>query len=131
MRVLLVQDSGGHSTGYHVVARGMRDAGVEVVLGGTLIPREIAKLAAEEAVDAIGYRIMDASPTILVERLMAELESVDMEVTPVIVGGIVPDGDRERLEELGVAAIFQPGATIEQIATFFRTLGAKARERAG
>lgn len=131
MRVLLVQDSTGHSTGYHVVARGLRDAGVEVVLGGAVIPREIARLAAEEAVDAIGYRIMDASPVILVERLTAELESVGMADTPVIVGGIVSEAELRRLEELGVAGVFQPGATIDSIAAFFRTLGEKAAGREG
>ena len=65
MRILLVQDSTGHSTGYHVVARGLRDAGLEVILGGALIPRQIAQLAGEEAPDAIGYRIMDAAREIL------------------------------------------------------------------
>jgi len=73
LRVLLVQDSTGHSTGYHVVARGLRDAGHEVILGGALLPREIARLAGEEGVDAIGYRIMDASPALLVERLAGAL----------------------------------------------------------
>src|SRR3972149_5104864 len=71
LRVLLVQDSTGHSTGYHVVARGLRDAGHEVILGGALLPREIARLAGEEGADAIGYRIMDAAPAILGGRLAA------------------------------------------------------------
>lgn len=126
MRILLVQDSTGHSTGYHVVARGLRDAGMEVVLGGALIPRQIAQLAGEEAVDAIGYRIMDASPSILVERVAEELRRLGLTGIPVVVGGIVPAEDRARLAELGVAGVFEPGATLESIADFFRGLARKA-----
>jgi methylmalonyl-CoA mutase C-terminal domain/subunit len=130
-RVLLVQDSTGHSTGYHVVARGLRDAGFEVILGGALVPREVAQLAAEEAVDAIGYRIMDAEPTILVEHLFANLHRIGFADVPVVVGGIVPDADLHRLEQLGAAAVFRPGATMEEIAATFRTLTAAAPERRG
>ena len=128
MRVLLVQDSTGHSTGYHVVARGLRDAGHEVILGGALLPREIARLAGEEGADAIGYRIMDAAPAILVGRLVAALGRAGLADVPVIVGGIVPDEDRARLAALGVAGVFQPGATLESIGAFFGELAA-ARER--
>jgi len=122
LRVLLVQDSTGHSTGYHVVARGLRDAGHEVILGGAVLPREIARLAGEEGVEAIGYRIMDAAPAILVERLVAALARAGLDDVPVVVGGIVPDEDRRRLAALGVAAVFEPGATLESIADFFRGL---------
>ena len=127
MRVLLVQDSTGHSTGYHVVALGLRDAGMEVILGGALIPRQIARLASEEAPDAIGYRIMDAAPAILVERLAEELRRLQLDDIPVVVGGIVPDEDKARLAALGVAAVFEPGAPLEAIAGFFRSLAGKAR----
>ena len=126
MRVLLAQDSGGHTTGYHVVARGLRDAGLEVVLGGALVPREIAALAVQEAADAIGYRIMDASPVILVESLVQALRGVDLEGIPVIVGGIVQDEDLPRLSGLGVARVFRPGATLAEIAAYFRSLAAGA-----
>lgn len=122
MRILLVQDSTGHSTGYHVVARGLRDAGMEVILGGALIPRQIARLAGEEAPDAIGYRIMDAAPALLVEPLVAELRRLGLDGLPVVVGGIVPEEDKARLAGLGVAAVFEPGATLESIADFFRGL---------
>jgi methylmalonyl-CoA mutase cobalamin-binding domain/chain len=123
-RVLLVQDSTGHSTGYEVVARGLRDAGVEVILGGAATPRQIAQLAAEEAAEAIGYRIMDASPAILVAALVEEMRRLGLGGIPLVVGGIVPDEDRRVLEGLGVARIFQPGATLDSIADFFRALAA-------
>ncbi|MEK7373073.1 MAG: cobalamin-dependent protein [candidate division NC10 bacterium] len=130
MRVLLVQDSTGHSTGYHVISRGLRDAGMETVLGGAQIPRAIARLAVDEAADAIGYRIMDASPAILVERLMEEIERVGLRGIPVVVGGIVPEEDLGRLEALGVAGVFQPGATLDSIATFFRGLAQRPARQA-
>lgn len=126
MRILLVQDSTGHSTGYHVVARGLRDAGMEVVLGGALVPRQIARLAGEETPDAIGYRIMDAAPAILVERLAEELRQLGLGDIPVVVGGIVPDEDKRRLAALGVVAVFEPGATLESIGEFFRGLERRA-----
>ncbi len=128
MRVLLVQDSTGHSTGHHVVASGLRDAGLEVILGGVLLPRQIAHLAAEEAVDAIGYRIMDAAPSILVERLIEELERLGLADVPVVVGGIVPAEDLPRLTGLGVAGVFHPGATLPAIAAFFLGLPHKTAE---
>lgn len=127
MRVLLVQDSTGHSTGYHVVARGLRDAGIEVILGGALLPRQIAWLAVQEAPDAIGYRIMDAAPAILVERLVEELRRLELDDLPLVVGGIVADEDKPRLAGLGVAAVFEPGATLESIAGFFQALARTAR----
>lgn len=122
MRILLVQDSTGHSTGYHVVARALRDGGHEVILGGALLAREIAELAVQEAADAIGYRIMDAAPVILIERLVAELGGRGLGGVPVIVGGIVPEEDRAALRELGVSAVFQPGAPLAEIARFFHGL---------
>ncbi len=126
MRVLLAQDSTGHTTGYHVVARGLRDAGLEVVLGGALVPREIAELAVQEGADAIGYRIMDAYAVVLVERLVRELRRVELGGLPVIVGGIVQDEDLPRLSGLGVARVFRPGATLAEIAAYFRSLAAGA-----
>lgn len=128
MRVLLVQDSTGHSAGYHVVASGLRDGGLEVILGGVLLPRQIAHLAAEEGADAIGYRIMDASPLILVERLMEELERSRLGDVPVVVGGIVPEEDLPRLAGLGVAGVFHPGTTLPAIAAFFVGLPHKTAE---
>lgn len=127
MRVLLVQDSTGHSTGYHVIARGLRDAGIEVILGGVLLPRHIVRLAADEAADAIGYRIMDAAPVILVERLMEALREAEVDV-PVVVGGIVPAEDERRLRELGVAQVAHPGTPLPVITEFFHQLASGRRD---
>jgi methylmalonyl-CoA mutase, C-terminal domain len=122
VRVLLVQDSTGHSTGYHVIARSLRDAGVEVVLGGVQLAPAIARLAADEAVDAIGYRIMDAAPVPLVARAVHELRRIGLDV-PVVVGGIVPAADVARLAELGVTRVFHPGTPLRAITDFFERLG--------
>ncbi|MBI2963158.1 MAG: cobalamin B12-binding domain-containing protein [Deltaproteobacteria bacterium] len=124
MRVVLVQDSTGHSTGYYVVARALREAGFEVILGGVLLPAGIVRLAADEGADAIGYRIMDGSPVILVGRLREEMTRQGVGDIPIAVGGIVPDEELPRLRALGVAAVFRPGATFDEIA---RGLGALAR----
>jgi methylmalonyl-CoA mutase C-terminal domain/subunit len=122
MRIVLVQDSAGHSTGYNVVARALREAGFEVVLGGVQLPSGIARLAADEGADAIGYRIMDASPVILIGRLREEMARQGTGDVPILVGGIVPDEDVPRLEAMGVTAIFRPGVTFEEIARGIRAL---------
>ena len=113
-----------------MTARGLRDAGVETVLGGAQIPHAIARLAVDEAADAIGYRITDASPAILVERLMEELERVGLAGFPVVVGGIIPEEDLPRLTALGVVGVFQPGATLDSIAAFFRDLAQRTPRQA-
>lgn len=122
-RVLLAADSAGHTTGYRVVARGLRDAGFEVVLGGHLVPRRIAEVAIEEDADAIGYRIMDGAPEILVPLLMEALRARGAERVPVIVGGIVAPPLIPRLLAQGVRAVFTPGTPLPAIIRFLRGPG--------
>lgn len=118
IRLLLVTDTPGHTVGYQVVARGLRDAGIEVILGGYRVPREIAQMAVQEDVDFIGYRIMDGAPNLLVPKLMEELKTRGGEEIQVIVGGIVPRTVIPQLKELGVGAIFPPGSKIEEIVSY-------------
>jgi methylmalonyl-CoA mutase C-terminal domain/subunit len=115
VRVLLVMDSIGHSTGYYVVAKGLQEAGLEVVLGGYQIPREIVDTAIEEDVDIIGYRIMDGAPDILVERLMSLLKERGVSDVEVIVGGIIPPSLIPRIKDMGVGEVFTPGTRIQDI----------------
>ena len=68
IRVLFSADETGHSIGYHTIATALRDAGVEIILGGPQIPREIASTAIQEGVDIIAYRIMGAHPPTLVSN---------------------------------------------------------------
>lgn len=116
MRLLLVADTPGHTVGYSVVARGLRDAGIEVILGGFLLPREIVQLALAEDVEWIGYRIMDGAPDILVARLIEELARQGADGIRVVVGGIVPAHLIPALEAMGVAGVFTPGSRMADIA---------------
>ncbi|MBI3028528.1 MAG: cobalamin B12-binding domain-containing protein [Candidatus Rokubacteria bacterium] len=120
LKILLAADTAGHTTGYYVVARGLRDAGFEVVLGGHLVPRRIAEVAVEEDIDAIGYRIMDGAPEILVPMLMDALKAHGAGGVPVIIGGIVPPHLIPRLKELGVREVFTPGAPLPAIVEWLR-----------
>jgi methylmalonyl-CoA mutase C-terminal domain/subunit len=101
-----------------VVARGLRDAGIEVILGGYRTPREIAEAVLEEDVDFIGYRIMDGAPSMLVSHLREHLRTLGLEDVQVVVGGIIPQSDFALLRHLGVQGIFTPGARFQDIADF-------------
>lgn len=120
VRVLLVADTPGHTVGYYVVARGLRDGGIEVVLGGAMEREQIAATALQEDVDFIGYRIMDRDPVTMVERLREKLREKGVDHIPVVVGGIVPPSEVRRLRELGIQGIFGPGSRLDDIVRFFR-----------
>ena len=120
IRVLLVMDSSGHSTGYYVVAKGLQEAGIEVVLGEYQIPREIVDTAMEEDVDFIGYRVMDGAPDILVGRLMELLKEKGISDIGVIVGGIIPPSKIPLIKSMGVQEVFTPGAKIRDIVSCFQ-----------
>jgi len=120
LRFLLVADSPGHTTGYYVVAKALREAGVEVILGGYQQPSGIVEAAAQEDVDYIGYRIMDREPLIVVERLMALLRERGLEDVRVVVGGIVSRKDVPRLKALGVGAVFRPGTRLQDIVGYVK-----------
>jgi len=115
IRFLLVADSPGHTTGYYVVARALREAGVEVILGGYAQPEEIVETAIQEDVDFIGYRIMDREPLAIVSHLRQVLDRRGHQGIRVVVGGIVARRDIARLKEVGVEAVFRPGAKLDDI----------------
>ncbi len=127
-RVLLVEDGIGHSTGYHVVARGLVQAGIEVILGGYLVPREIVEAAIQESADCIGYRIMDGAPDILVMNLYTHMKERAIQDLPVIIGGIIPSELHGVLKKLGVRGIFPPGSRIEDISDFIKKILAKEQK---
>jgi methylmalonyl-CoA mutase C-terminal domain/subunit len=117
----------GHDRGSRVVAAALRDAGMEVVY--TPPWQEIAtvvKLATEEDVDVIGVSSL-ASDHLIVPKLVDALRAGGLGDVPVIVGGIVPDADERALIESGVARVFHPGASLDDIAASVRELAAKAR----
>jgi len=117
----------GHDRGSRVVAATLRDAGMEVVY--TPPWQDIAavvKLALEEDVDVIGISSL-ASDHLLVPKLMAALRAAALDDIAVIVGGIVPPRDEKLLLEAGVARVFHPGASLDDIAAAVRELTVKRR----
>lgn len=112
----------GHDRGAKVVARALRDAGMEVIYTGLRqTPEQIVNAAVQEDVDAIGLSILSGAHLHLFGRVLALLGERDAADIMVFGGGIIPDEDIPRLEEMGVARIFQPGATTGEIIRFLES----------
>jgi len=111
----------GHDRGALVVARALRDAGMEVVYTGLRqTPEQIVEAALQEDVHAIGISILSGAHNYLLDRVMELLREKGMEDVLVFVGGIIPDQDIARLRKLGVAEVFQPGSHLGDIVQFLR-----------
>ena len=112
----------GHDRGAHVIARAFRDAGFEVVYSGLhRAPEEIVQAAVQEDVDVLGISILSGAHNTLVPKIIDGLKEYGaFEDTLVLVGGIVPDDDRERLKGLGVAEVFGPGTPMEETIEYVR-----------
>jgi methylmalonyl-CoA mutase C-terminal domain/subunit len=109
----------GHDRGAKVVARALRDAGYEVIYTGLhQTPEHIVDAAIQEDVDAIGVSILSGAHQVLFAELMAELASRDATDIVVFGGGIIPQADVPGLKELGVAEIFGPGTSMEEISSW-------------
>ncbi|MFB6175686.1 MAG: cobalamin B12-binding domain-containing protein [Halobaculum sp.] len=110
----------GHDRGAHVIARAFRDAGFEVIYSGLhRAPEEIVQAAVQEDVDVLGISILSGAHNTLVPKIVDGLKEYGaFEDTLLLVGGIVPDEDREELRDLGVAAIFGPGTPMEETIEF-------------
>jgi methylmalonyl-CoA mutase C-terminal domain/subunit len=109
----------GHDRGALVVARALRDAGMEAIYSGLRrTPEQIVEAALQEDVDAIGVSILSGAHRHLLGRILELLREREMEDVLVFAGGIIPDRDIPALLELGVAAVFQPGASTEEIVRF-------------
>lgn len=119
----------GHDRGAKVIARGLRDAGMEVIYTGLRqTPEMIVEAALQEDVDAIGLSILSGAHMPLVSRIMELMAENDMLDIPVFLGGIVPDEDIPRLKETGVTAVFGPGANLDDVIAQFRAAIAARRE---
>lgn len=106
----------GHDRGAKVIARALRDAGMEVIYTGLRqTPQMIVEAALQEDVDAIGLSILSGAHMPLMENIMALLKQEEMEEVPVFLGGIIPTEDISTLKEMGIAGVFGPGANIEEI----------------
>jgi methylmalonyl-CoA mutase, C-terminal domain len=122
IRVLVAKPGlDGHDRGAKVIARALRDAGMEVIYTGLRqTPEMIAAAALQEDVDAVGVSILSGAHNTLCPRIVSLLREQGMTDTLVILGGIVPQEDFAGLKELGVAEIFLPGTSTQDIATFIR-----------
>jgi methylmalonyl-CoA mutase C-terminal domain/subunit len=107
----------GHEAGYNILATGLREHGIEVILGGAQLPEEVAETAIQEDVDFIGLRNMAGDPVYLVETLFQRLRDKGGDI-PVIVGGILRPREVTQLKEMGVVEVFGPGSSIDSIANF-------------
>lgn len=122
IRVLVAKPGlDGHDRGAKVIARALRDAGMEVIYTGLRqTPEMIVNAALQEDVQVIGLSILSGAHNAIVPRVMDLLREKMMTDVVVVVGGIVPDDDAEQLKKAGVAAVFQPGSPLERIVEFIR-----------
>jgi methylmalonyl-CoA mutase C-terminal domain/subunit len=123
IRVLVAKPGlDGHDRGAKVIARALRDAGMEVIYTGLRqTPEMIVNAALQEDVQVIGLSILSGAHNAIVPRVMELLRANHMEDVKVVVGGIIPDEDAEALKKQGVAAVFQPGASLDAIVTFIQS----------
>jgi methylmalonyl-CoA mutase C-terminal domain/subunit len=123
IRVLVAKPGlDGHDRGAKVIARALRDAGMEVVYTGLRqTPEMIVNAALQEDVQVIGLSILSGAHNAIVPRVMELLKEKQMSDVLVIVGGIVPDEDAAQLKRLGVAQVYQPGASLDTIVNFIRS----------
>ena len=109
----------GHDRGAKVVARALRDAGFEVVYTGIRqTPDMIAEAALQEDVDVVGLSILSGAHMALVPKVLESLQGAGMEDVIVLLGGIIPNEDISKLNEMGVKGIFGPGTATQEIVAF-------------
>ncbi|MCX6079424.1 MAG: cobalamin B12-binding domain-containing protein [Chloroflexi bacterium] len=122
IRVLVAKPGlDGHDRGAKVVARALRDAGMEVIYTGLRqTPEMIAEAALQEDVDVVGLSILSGAHMALAPRILDLLKNNGQTHVKVFIGGIIPDEDAPRLKELGVTGVYGPGASTELIVTDIR-----------
>lgn len=121
----------GHDRGAKVVARALRDAGMEVIYTGLRqTPAMIVEAALQEDADVIGLSILSGAHLTLCQKLVEELERQAAEERILLVGGIIPDEDIAQLQEMGVDGVFGPGTLTQEIVSFIRQAVAKKRAQA-
>ena len=119
----------GHDRGAKVIARALRDAGMEVLYTGLRqTPEMVVEAALQEDVDAIGLSILSGAHMPLVHRIISLLAENDMQDVPLFLGGIIPAVDVPALQKLGVAGVFGPGSSTAEIIQFIQ---GRLAERSG
>jgi methylmalonyl-CoA mutase C-terminal domain/subunit len=120
----------GHDRGAKIIARALRDAGMEVIYTGLhQTPEQIAETVIQEDADAVGLSILSGAHMTLVPKVVALLKEQGVDDVLVTVGGTIPAEDIPELEKLGVAGVFTPGAGTDDIVDFIRA-GAEERHEA-
>lgn len=122
IRVLVAKPGlDGHDRGAKVIARALRDAGMEVVYTGLRqTPQMVVEAALQEDVDVIGLSILSGAHNTLVPKILELAHEAELDDVPIFLGGIVPDDDVETLLAAGVKAIFGPGTSMADIVTAIR-----------
>jgi len=122
IRVLIAKPGlDGHDRGAKIIARALRDAGMEVIYTGLRqTPEMIAAAAEQEDVDVIGLSILSGAHNTICAHLMRLLQDKKMQDVTVLVGGIIPEADIPALRESGIAGIFPPGTATQEIIDFVR-----------
>ena len=111
----------GHDRGAKIIARALRDAGMEVIYTGLhQTPEQIVETAIQEDADAVGVSILSGAHMTLVPRIVEGLKESGADDVVVVVGGTIPQDDADELKAVGVAAVFGPGATTGEIVDFLR-----------
>jgi methylmalonyl-CoA mutase, C-terminal domain len=122
----------GHDRGAKIIARALRDAGMEVIYTGLhQTPEQIAATVVQEDADAVGLSILSGAHMTLVPRVVQLLRDEGVEDVVVTVGGTIPSDDAPELKKLGVAEVFTPGASTDEIVDFIRTAIDERRTLAG
>ncbi|MCU0246047.1 MAG: cobalamin B12-binding domain-containing protein [Bryobacter sp.] len=123
IRVLVAKPGlDGHDRGVKVIARALRDAGMEVIYTGLRqTPEMIVNAALQEDVQVIGLSILSGAHNVIVPRVLELMREQKMEDVLVVVGGTIPDEDAAGLKKQGVAEVFRPGAGLDQVIEFIRT----------
>jgi methylmalonyl-CoA mutase C-terminal domain/subunit len=117
----------GHDRGAKVVARALRDAGMEVIYTGLKVtPEQVVQTALDEDADAIGLSILSGAHMHLVPRTLELLKKAGASDIPVFVGGIIPTEDADKLRKMGVAGVFGPGTSTETIVAEVRRIAGAA-----
>jgi methylmalonyl-CoA mutase C-terminal domain/subunit len=127
VRVLVAKPGlDGHDRGAKIIARALRDAGMEVIYTGIRqTPEMIVEAALQEDVDVIGLSILSGAHMVLFPQILKGLRDNDMDDVSVIAGGIIPEADRVELESMGLKAVFGPGTSTSEIVKFVRELVAE------
>lgn len=127
IRVLIAKPGlDGHDRGAKVVARALRDAGMEVIYTGLRqTTDQIVKAAVQEDVNVIGLSILSGAHMVLVPEVLKKLKESDAEDINLVVGGIIPEKDEKELLSMGVKAVFKPGTSTQEIISVIEDLQKK------